>query len=120
MVRQYGSPKEDPGDQKSNRYADRARKDASPKTKDPDPSPPGKAVELFHRNAAVDTRPEDMHHTIGPGTNQAAPGSHNHDGGDSALLLEGYTILGNKASPATVLPSIILALTRLGMKDSTT
>lgn len=120
MGRQYGAPKENPGDTPgSNRYSDQ-RKDPAPKPEQPDPSPSADLVVKFHRNAPVDSRTEDIHHTLGPGPSQASPGDHSHDGGDSPLLLEGYTLVGSKANPTTVLPSIIAALARLGAKDSTT
>lgn len=118
MARQYGAPKAAPGAEKSKEYE--KRKDESPKPKDSDPSPPVSAVVALHRNAPVDTRAEDIHHTLGPGDNQAARGSHNHQGGDSVLLFEGRSITGSKASPATVLPSIINLLASLGARDETT
>lgn len=119
MATQYGAPKQEPGKAKSNRYSDQ-RRDPEPRPQEPDPSPPADIVAKFHKNAAVDSRTEDIHHTLGPSPSQASPGDHRHDGGDSALLLEGYTIVGSKANPTTVLPSIIAALARLGAKDSTT
>lgn len=118
MVRQYGAPDKDPKEKKSGQYEQ--RKDAPPKAKEEDPSPPTRAVEMFHKNAAVDSRPEDIHHTIGTTSSHAAAGDHTHNGGDSALLLEGFTITGSKSSPTTMWPSIIQCLVRLGAKDSTT
>lgn len=118
MAKQYGAPDPEPG-AKGNRYGDKVRRDQPPKTKDPDPSPSGVAVEKFHKNAAVDTRVEDMHHTLGSLPSQASPGNHDHDGGDSALILDGYVLVGTKASPSTCLPSILACLVRLGAKDST-
>lgn len=117
MGRQYGSPPEDPRRKTGPGYTE--RKDPEPKAKDPDPSPPSRTVNEFHKNAAVDTRKEDIHHTIGIGTNTAASGSHNHRGGDSVLLLEGITISGAKAGN-TALASVINALVELGAKDTTT
>jgi hypothetical protein len=76
-------------------------------------------VELFHRNADTDVRAESMHHSLGSGTTQAAPGSHNHDGGDSVQLLEGSTISGS-LSGGTALTSIIACLVRLGAVDRST
>ena len=115
MSRQYGQPKYPP-----KAPAPGERKDREPSTKAPDPSPNADTVRLFHKNAQADTRPEDIHHSLGISPNQAAPGNHNHDGGNSPLILLGYTIVGSKASPSTVLPSIIAALVRLGATDSTT
>lgn len=115
MARQYGQPKDsDLLDPK------KMRKDKEPEVKEEDPSPSSLVVDRFHKNAAVDTRAEDIHHTIGTNPDQAASGSHTHNGGDSSLLIEGFTISGSKSNPATVLPSIINILTRLGAEDTTT
>lgn len=121
MVRQYGAPKEEPGkpSETGNRYGDN-RKDPAPKPKEEDPSPPTKVVTDFHKNAPVDTSDTDIHHTLGSKEGQASPGPHTHDGGTSALLLEGMIITGSKSSPVTMWPSIIAGLVRLGMKDSST
>lgn len=116
MPRQYGAPREQPGG-KGNSYED--RKDPAPRAKDPDPSPDTKTVEDFHKNAATDIRREDQHHTLGPGAFQASPGDHSHNGDDSVLLLEGFTINGTLTNPTSVLPSIISALVRLGADDGT-
>lgn len=82
-------------------------------------SPGADAVDLFHQNADVDVRKESMHHTLGPVGTQASPGDHNHDGGSSALLLEGFTITGSR-SDGTALLSVIQTVVRLGAKDSST
>lgn len=120
MARQYGAPKEEEGKpSQGNRYGDN-RKDPAPKAKEEDPSPPTKVVTDFHKNAPVDTSDTDIHHTLGSKEGQASPGPHNHDGGTSALLLEGMIITGSKSSPMTMWPSIIAGLVRLGMKDSST
>lgn len=74
-------------------------------------------VEKIHLNADTDVRRESVHHTLGPRDTQAAPGSHKHDGSDSALLLEGVTINGQRSVSASILPSIISALVRLGAVD---
>ena len=118
MARQYGSPKPAPGSPQEKEYE--KRKDSAPKPKPEDPSPPTQAVIALHKNAPVDTRAEDIHHTLGPNENQAAKGSHNHRGGDSVLLFQGFSINGSKANPATVLPSIINMLAALGAEDATT
>lgn len=80
--------------------------------------PSAEEVEDFHTNADVDTRIESIHHTLGPGASQAAPGNHLHDGGTSPLLLTGFTLTGSRGS-STALPSIIACLVRLGATDST-
>jgi hypothetical protein len=87
-----------------------------------EPDPPKLSpieVEDLHTNSDLDTRRESQHHTLGPSQNQAAPGDHNHDGGDSALILTGFTITGSRGGN-TSLPSIISALVRLGVKDQST
>lgn len=45
-----------------------------------------KEVREFHLRADTDGSPKAIHHTLGPGPNQAAPGNHTHDGGQSATL----------------------------------
>lgn len=37
------------------------------------------AFKQAHLQADTDTEPNSMHHTLGKGPNQAAPGNHNHD-----------------------------------------
>jgi len=86
---------------------------------DENPKPPAQAVEDFHTNSDLDARAEAQHHTLGPGPNQAAPGDHVHDGGDSALLLEGQTIAGSRATDAWRL-SVNAILVRLGATDNST
>ena len=118
MAKQYGAA--DPvGKPTSNAYG-AERKDNAPEAKDKDTSPSAEVVAQLHKNASVDRRPEDIHHMLGLGPNSASRGSHSHDGTDSMLLLEGFSITGSKASPSTVFPSIINALVRLGAKDATT
>lgn len=98
-VTQYGSSKEDPA-QKQN------------------PKPGAAVVADFHTNSDVDIRPESQHHTLGTTNSQAAAGDHTHDGGDSPLLLTGYTLTGSRGGNAAM-PSLIAALVRLGATDST-
>lgn len=81
--------------------------------------PDANSVREFHINSDVDTTPDSQHHTLGPGVNQAASGAHNHDGNDSALLLEGQTITGTKATAAWA-SSINALMVRLGATDSST
>ena len=75
-------------------------------------------VEQLHTNADTDIRRESIHHTLGAGASQAAPGDHRHDGGDSALLLEGVTLSGSRGGNVALV-SIIQALVKLGATDST-
>lgn len=81
--------------------------------------PSSKEVEVFHTNSDKDGTPTSVHHTLGNGPNQAAPGDHIHDGGSSKELLEEVTITGSKASGAA-LDSVIDALVKLGATDATT
>jgi hypothetical protein len=81
------------------------------------PSP--QEVQDFHSNADADGGRRSMHHTLGPRAQQASPGDHTHDGGDSKLLLDGVIITGAKGGN-TALASVILALVGLGATDSTT
>jgi len=86
---------------------------------DENPKPPAQAVEDFHTNSDVDARAEAQHHTLGPNPNQASPGDHTHDGGDSAFILEGEVISGSRASDAWRL-SVNAILVRLGATDNST
>lgn len=107
MARVYGQTDED----------DKNSSAAAPPT---DRKPDAQTVADFHTHADTDAKDTSIHHTLGVGPGQAAPGDHNHDGGDSVLLLEGITITGSKDNPVTVFPSIINALVRLGVRDATT
>jgi hypothetical protein len=81
--------------------------------------PAAEEVEKFHTEADTDSRREAIHHTTGPGSNQASPGDHNHRGGDSVQLLSGITITGSRAGNIALL-SVIQALVALGATDSST
>lgn len=116
MARQYGLAPEEELDQD----AIKRKGPTGGQEEDSERSPDNKTVEDFHKNASKDTRPEDMHHTLGIEPNQASPGDHTHDGSNGTLLLAGFIISGSKATPSTVLPSIIQCLVRLGAEDSTT
>jgi hypothetical protein len=76
-------------------------------------------VREFHNNADTDGGVGSIHHTLGPGRFQAAAGSHLHDGGDSAPLLDGQIITGSR-SGGSALSSVIAALVALGASDATT
>lgn len=76
-------------------------------------------VEDFHQNSDLDSRPEAQHHTLGPGSSQAAAGNHRHDGGDSELLLTGSTLTGSRGGNVALV-SVIQALVKLGARDTTT
>jgi hypothetical protein len=81
--------------------------------------PSAAEVAEFHTNADTDGKKTSLHHTLGAGAMQSAPGSHIHDGGDSKQLLDGFTISGVKAGN-TALASVIAALVELGANDTTT
>jgi hypothetical protein len=81
--------------------------------------PTAEEVDNFHTNADTDLRGESLHHTLGPNPTQAAAGDHNHDGGDSVLLLEGMTISGSRATDAWR-QSVNAILVRLGATNSST
>ena len=87
--------------------------------RDENPKPPNQVVDDFHENSDLDARAESQHHTLGPSPTQAAPGNHKHDGGDSALLLEGETIAGSRSSDAWRI-SVNAILVRLGAIDNST
>jgi len=87
--------------------------------RDENPKPPGEVVNDFHENSDVDSRAEAQHHTLGPNPNQASPGNHTHDGGDSELLLTTETISGSRATDAWRL-SVNAILVRLGATDNST
>jgi hypothetical protein len=81
--------------------------------------PTTEEVEDFHTNSDVDLRAEALHHTLGTSPSQAAAGDHNHDGGNSALILEGRAITGSRDSDAWRL-SVNALLVRLGADDNST
>lgn len=118
MARQYGTPAHDPSLEPI--QAAIQNKKNVPEVKKPDPYPSAQDVLNAHKNSDVDNSETSQHHTLGPESYQASPGDHTHDGGNSPLLLSGYTLNGVKANPGTVLPSIIQCLARLGATDATT
>lgn len=81
--------------------------------------PTADEVETLHTNADTDSRKEAIHHTTGPGENQASPGNHSHRGGDSVQLLSGITLTGSRGGNIALL-SVIQAMVALGATDSTT
>lgn len=81
--------------------------------------PSATQVRDFHTYADTDATQDSLHHTLGPGQNQASPGTHRHNGSDSTLLFEGISITGAKGSN-TALASVISLLVQFGATDSTT
>ena len=80
--------------------------------------PESKVVTEFHSNADTDNSKDSIHHTLGFGQNQAAPGSHMHDGTDSYQLLADVELTGSRGSGAA-LASVLVALVQLGAIDKT-
>jgi len=62
--------------------------------------PDAREVAEFHVNADTDGSPKALHHTLGPGPNQAAVGNHTHDAGASSGLT-GYAA-ANHTHPLTI------------------
>jgi hypothetical protein len=81
--------------------------------------PDASAVSEFHTFADTDSGREAIHHTLGPGANQAASGAHTHNGNDSPMLIPGTIISGTKASVAWA-SSINAILVSLGAVDNST
>jgi hypothetical protein len=81
--------------------------------------PPVETVQEFHTNADTDGDSAALHHTTGPGANQAASGDHNHDGGSSSPLFQGVGITGVRGS-AAYYSSLEALLSRLGASNSAT
>ena len=81
--------------------------------------PTTEEVENFHTNSDVDLRAESQHHTLGVSPSQASPGDHNHDGSNSAQILDGLAITGSRNSDAWRL-SVNALLVRLGADDNST
>lgn len=79
-----------------------------------------RVVAAFHKNADTDRDKTAIHHTIGPGANQAASGIHSHDGAETRQLGVGITLTGAKGGNAA-LASVTAALAQiLGVTDNTT
>lgn len=83
------------------------------------PTPPPMQVKYFHHFADTDSDPGSLHHTLGSGGTQASPGDHQHDGGSSPTLLDGFTVSGQRPTSGSLADtswakSIEAALSRLG------
>jgi hypothetical protein len=76
-------------------------------------------VREFHTFSDVDSGKEALHHTLGMGPNQAAPGSHTHDGNDSPLIIPGTAITGTKGTAGWA-SSVNAILVALGAVDQST
>lgn len=78
-----------------------------------------RVVQQIHKNADTDTGQTAIHHTLGPAPDQAASGTHTHDGNNSRQLLAGVSITGSRGGNVA-LASVIDALEALGATDNTT
>lgn len=79
-----------------------------------------RTVDKLHATSDLDSDVLAQHHTLGPTHHQAAPGDHDHDGTNSALLMTGITVTGSKGGNVA-LGNLITALSAaLGFTDSTT
>lgn len=81
----------------------------------PDPN----TVSQFHTFDDVDANKDSHHHTIGTGTNQAASGSHTHNGSDSSFIIPGTAITGTKATVGWA-ASVNAILVAMGAVDNST
>lgn len=81
-------------------------------------SPSSEEVTRIHEKADTDGGMRAAHHTLGPRKEQASPGNHSHDGGESVQLLDGISITGSRSSGAALI-SIIDLLQGLGATDAT-
>lgn len=79
-----------------------------------------RVVADFHRHSDLDRDTFAQHHSLGPGANQAAAGTHSHDGTNTRQLGVGITLTGAKGGNAA-LTSVIAAMVQiLGVEDNTT
>lgn len=80
-------------------------------TADKDKSRPGESPNLSqqaHSRSDADSSPQALHHSLGPGRNQAAPGDHIHDGITSRKLGPMEMDPGN---PGQIRPTLTCAAT---------
>lgn len=77
------------------------------------------SVTEFHKKDDLDAAPFAHHHTLGNRPGQAAAGDHIHNGTNGKRILAGTTITGSKGGNAA-LASVIAALVKLGVTDSST
>lgn len=81
--------------------------------------PSATQVRDFHTYADTDATSDSLHHTLGPGQNQAASGTHDHRGSNSKLLGEGVSITGSRGNNAAVASIVAAMVEILGVTDST-
>lgn len=68
-----------------------------------------------HQNADTDSSPTALHHTLGNGANQAAPGNHTHDYRGDTILNKPYIITTHAEAPATAPVGTLLYETDTGV-----
>lgn len=71
--------------------------------------PSAKEIRDFHSNADTDGSAKALHHTLGPGPSQAAPGNHSHDAGASSALTGYATSTHTHGAPQALIRSKISA-----------
>lgn len=82
--------------------------------------PSSDQVKKFHEKADSDASPKAIHHTLGPGHNQASPGDHSHDGGNSTQLFTSVTFTGSRATFSSIEQQLVNAIVSMGAVDNTT
>lgn len=81
------------------------KQDAKPNTATP------KQVNDFHARSDLDSSTFSQHHTLGVKHNQASPGDHTHDGGNSRKLGQGLGLnVVSSGTDAATIDSILLML----------
>lgn len=81
--------------------------------------PSAEQVTKFHEKADKDASAKALHHTLGFSANQASPGNHSHDGGNSTQLLTSVTFTGSRATFSAIDLQFLAALVSLGAVDNT-
>lgn len=84
------------------------------------PTPVRDEVVSFHQNSDLDEHQSAQHHTLGAGTNQAAPGDHTHDGGSSSPLWAGGETLAGVRGSAAYYSALEALLQSKGVKITAT
>lgn len=69
------------------------------------PTPKLKQVNT-HQSPDTDTAPTALHHTLGPGGNQAAPGNHSHDYNSPQITGQPYLICTSTTRPGSPVPGM--------------
>lgn len=75
---------------------------------------------MAHEQDDADGSEFSLHHTLGPRPNQAARGTHIHNGEDSPKLMAGVVVTGSRGGNAAVASLITGLVNALGFTDATT